>query len=249
MNIPVQSDPCLIRADHLTVFAGGRAIVEDVHLSVHKGEIVVLIGPNGSGKTTLLRALQGLIPSRGSVTKRPELRIGYVPQIFARDPSLPLTVRRLMRLGGANQPDADAALARIGIGQLAEAQVATLSGGEMARVLLARAVARKPDLLILDEPLAGVDVQGEAALYHLIAELRDELGCGVLLVSHDLHIVMAEATRVICLNRHICCEGTPEAVIRSPEFAHQFGDRAARELAVYTHVHNHSHDISGHSHG
>ena len=233
--------------------AGGRTIIENVSLCITRGEIVVLIGPNGSGKTTLLRALQGLTPSHGMIDRTSDLRIGYVPQNFPRDPSLPLTVRRLTRIGGASEHDTESALQRVGITGLAKAQVATLSGGEMARALLARAIARKPNLLILDEPLAGVDVAGEAALYHLIAELRDELQCGVLLVSHDLHVVMAEANRVICLNQHICCEGAPDAVIRDPEFARQFGARAARELALYTHVHDHAHDVTGavaeHRHG
>jgi len=252
VNIPLKAATELFRAGHLTVLAGGRPIIENVNLSIARGEIVVLIGPNGSGKTTLLRALQGLVPSRGTIERAADLRIGYVPQNFPRDPSLPLTVHRLMRMNGGEN-DAASALERVGIAGLATAQVATLSGGEMARALLARAITRRPNLLILDEPLAGVDVTGEAALYHLIADLRDELRCGVLLVSHDLHVVMAEASRVICLNRHICCEGTPEAVIRNPEFARQFGARAARELALYTHVHDHTHDVTGqvaeHPHG
>jgi zinc transport system ATP-binding protein len=180
------------------------------------------------------------------VRRKPGLRIGYVPQHFARDHSLPLTARRLIEIYAAGEKGAaDRALARVGIAALAEKQVATLSGGELARVLLARAIVNKPDVLLLDEPFAGVDLAGEAALYRLIAELRDELGCAVLLVSHDLHVVMAEASRVICLNRHICCEGAAGHVIRDPAFVELFGPRIAGELALYAHHHDHSHLPSG----
>ena len=236
----------LIEAKDLSVAAGGAQIIDHVELSLAAGEIVVLIGPNGSGKTTLIRALLGLVPFRGSVHRRPGLKTGYVPQHFARDHSLPMTVRRFIEVFAPNEKGAaDAALARAGIASLANKQVATLSGGDMARVLLARAIVHKPDLLLLDEPFAGVDLAGEAALYRLIAELRDEFHCGVLLVSHDLHVVMAEASRVICLNRHICCQGEASAVIRDPAFVELFGPRIASELALYAHHHDHSHGPGG----
>lgn len=240
------SEPALLRASHLSVTASGSMLVEDVSLSIGPREIIVLIGPNGSGKTTLLRALLGLTPATGTITRKPGLRIGYVPQHFARDGSLPLTVQRLMSLGGPiDKAEAQTALSRAGIAGLGQKQVATLSGGELARVLLARAIAQKPDLLLLDEPLAGVDVAGEAALYRLIADLRDELHCSILLVSHDLHVVMAQATRVICLNRHICCEGSAGAVVQDPAFTAMFGARTAAELGLYAHHHDHSHTPGG----
>jgi len=254
MDAPPAKSDFLIAARHLNVVLGGAQVLSDVHLSVSPREIVVLIGPNGSGKTTLLKALLGLVAFQGTVEKKPGLKIGYVPQNFARDASLPLTVRRLMSMSARG--DIAAALARTASGALIDHQVATLSGGELARVLLARAIAQVPDLIVLDEPLAGVDVAGEAALYHLIAELRDEIGCGVLLVSHDLHVVMAQATRVVCLNRHICCEGAADAVVRDPAFAQLFGARAAAELGLYAHEHDHRHAPSGdviatgsHAHG
>ena len=235
----------LLAATDLSVTLAGAPILEHVSAQVGPGEIVVLIGPNGSGKTTLLRALLGLVAHQGRVTRKPGLRVGYVPQHFMRDHSLPLTVGRLIGLYAPGEAGAAAALDRVGIASLAGKQVATLSGGEMARVLLARAIVRKPDLLLLDEPFAGVDLAGEAALYRLIAELRDEMGCGVVLVSHDLHVVMAEATRVICLNRHVCCEGAAGAVIRDPAFVELFGPRIAAELALYAHHHDHSHLPTG----
>ena len=237
------SEP-LIAADRLSVYAGGVHILDRVSLAVHPREIVTLIGPNGSGKTTLLKAILGLVRAEGEIVRRPGLKIGYVPQQFERDASLPMTVSGFLGLF-APAKAADAALARVGIVQAKNRQLGALSGGELARMLLARAIASRPDLLVLDEPMAGVDIAGEAALYHLIAEIRDELGCGVLLVSHDLHVVMAQADRVVCLNRHVCCEGDAHAVVRDPAFRELFGARAAGELALYAHHHDHAHGPAG----
>ena len=237
------SEP-LIAADRLSVYAGGTHILDRVSVAVHPREIVTLIGPNGSGKTTLLKAILGLMPAQGEIKRRPGLKIGYVPQQFDRDPSLPITVAGFLALFAPARA-AQAALARVGIAEVRNRQLGALSGGELARVLLARAIAGRPDLLVLDEPMAGVDVSGEAALYHLIAEIRDEFGCGVLLVSHDLHVVMAQADRVVCLNRHVCCEGDAHAVVRDPAFVALFGARAAGELALYAHHHDHAHAPSG----
>jgi zinc transport system ATP-binding protein len=235
----------LISATDLGLRVGGRDILSHVDFAIRPGEIVTLIGPNGSGKTSLLKALLGLVPATGAILRKPGLRLGYVPQSFARDRSLPITVARFLSLFAPSDA-ARAALARVGLSSGAGRQLAALSGGELARVLLARAIAVRPELLILDEPLAGVDVAGEAALYHLIAEIRDEIGCGVLLVSHDLHVVMAQADRVVCLNGHVCCEGKAEQVVEDPAFAELFGPRVAGELALYAHRHDHTH---GHAHG
>ena len=232
----------LITATHLSFTAGRLTILSNVSLAIHRGEIVTLIGPNGSGKTTLLKALLGLVRVDGEISRRPGLKIGYVPQQFTPDPSLPLTVNRFVDLF-AGRNAGRAALLRVGIAEAGERQLATLSGGEQARVLLARAIASKPDLLVLDEPLAGVDISGEAALYHLIAELRDELSCGILLVSHDLHVVMSKSDRVICLNHHVCCEGDARSVARDPAFIALFGSRG--ELAIYPHHHDHAHTLAG----
>lgn len=238
----------LISASRLGLRIGAAEILSDVDIAIAAGEILTLIGPNGSGKTSLLKALLGLVAARGVVERRQDLKIGYVPQNFARDRTLPITVGRFMRLF-AGEDAVAAALARAGIESLGARQLAALSGGELARVLLARAIAGNPQLLILDEPLAGVDVAGEAALYRLIAEIRDEIGCGVLLVSHDLHVVMAQADRVVCLNGHICCEGRAEQVVKDPAFARLFGARVADELALYVHRHDHSHQGLDRAHG
>jgi len=221
----------------------GRWLVRNIDLTVHAREIVTLIGPNGSGKTTTAKMALGILtPDEGRVALAPGVRIGYVPQRLHIDWTVPLTVRRLMRLtAGLTDREVDAALDRVSITDLADAQVQTLSGGEFQRALLARAVARDPDLLVLDEPVQGVDFSGEIALYDMIAEIRDRLGCGVLLISHDLHVVMAATDKVVCLNGHICCQGTPHAVAESAEYRALFGDRAAAALAVYTHDHDHTH--------
>ena len=236
-------DGTLIELDGVGVRAGGRWLVRDVSFAVGRGEIVTLIGPNGSGKSTTVRAALGLVPVDGGTVRRAAgLRVGYVPQALGRGEDLPMDVARLMRLTGPLSSGAmREALERVDAAHLADARVAELSGGERQRVLIARAVARRPDLLVLDEPVQGVDVAGEALLYGLIDAIRVELGCGVLLVSHDLHVVMARTTRVVCLNGHVCCEGTPDAVLASPAYASLFGPRAETH-ALYRHHHDHAHE-------
>lgn len=222
---------------------GGRWLVRGVEFSVRRGEIVTLIGPNGSGKSTSARMAIGVLePSEGKVARHPGLKVGYVPQKLSVDWTMPLTVRRLMTLTGTlSQADIDEALEAVGITHLHNAEVQHLSGGEFQRALLARAIARKPDLLVLDEPVQGVDFSGEIALYNLITSIRNRTGCGILLISHDLHVVMAETDTVVCLNGHVCCRGTPDAVARSPEYMRLFGGAAGRTLAVYSHSHDHTH--------
>ncbi|WP_449288613.1 ATP-binding cassette domain-containing protein [Marinibaculum pumilum] len=227
----------------LGVHRGGRWLVRHVDLWVRRGEIVSLIGPNGSGKSTTAKALLGILrPDEGQVRREPGLRIGYVPQRLSIDWSLPLSVRRLMTLTGRfSEAEIQAALAEVGIDHLAGAEVQTLSGGEFQRALLARALVRRPGLLVLDEPVQGVDFSGEIALYDLIGTIRDRLDCGILLISHDLHVVMAQTDRVVCLNGHVCCSGTPQNVAASPEYVRLFGSRAAETLGVYRHRHDHAH--------
>jgi zinc transport system ATP-binding protein len=227
------------------VHRGGRVLVEGVDLSIARGEIVTLIGPNGSGKSTTAKMATGVLkPSMGTVWRQPGLRIGYVPQKLAIDWTLPLTVERLMTLTGRfPQAEIAAALEAVGAARLRQAAVQELSGGEFQRVLFARAMIRKPDLLVLDEPVRGVDFSGEVALYQLIRQIRDTTQAGVLMISHDLHVVMAETDTVICMNGHVCCRGTPGAVKASPEYLKLFGDRAG--LAIYQHHHDHEHHEDG----
>jgi zinc transport system ATP-binding protein len=245
-----QSTPtgrALVAARGLGIRRAGRWLITGINLSVARGEIVTLIGPNGGGKTTTVKALLGLIaPDAGEVERAPRLRIGYVPQRFEIDWTLPLDVMRLMTLTGQHERRAvQAALERVGAGHLETAEIQHLSGGEFQRVLLARAIIAKPDLLVLDEPVQGVDYSGEIELYELINALRDELNCGVLMISHDLHIVMAGTDTVVCLNGHVCCSGTPRHVAQTSEYQRLFGQRGASALAIYHHEHDHAHDQCG----
>lgn len=233
----------LISLKNCGVFRSNRWLVRGVSFAMNAGEIVTLIGPNGSGKSTTAKmALSILKPDEGTVDRWNDLKVAYVPQKLAIDWTLPLTVSRFMRLTGkVSDIEQKEAMAATGVTHLAGAEVRTLSGGEFQRVLLARAIARKPDLLVLDEPVQGVDFSGEIALYDLIKQIRDDFGCGILLISHDLHVVMAATDRVICLNGHVCCSGTPKVVASSAEYKALFGARAASTLAVYEHDHDHKH--------
>jgi zinc transport system ATP-binding protein len=233
----------LIEAQGLGVWRSGHWLVRGVDLAIRPGEIVTLIGPNGSGKSTTVKALLGIMAANeGAVTRQPGLNIGYVPQRLSIDWTMPLTVRRFMVLTGRHGPaEIAAALQEVGIAHLAGAPVQQLSGGEFQRALLARALIRRPALLVLDEPVQGVDFAGEIALYELIHDIRERLGCGILMISHDLHIVMGQTDTVVCLNGHVCCSGTPQAVTESPEYRALFGTQAASALAIYRHHHDHVH--------
>jgi len=237
----------LFSARSVWLTRAGRAILQSVDIDIAEGEILTLIGPNGAGKTTLVRVLLGLEkPDRGTVLRKPGLVVGYVPQRFLTDRAIPLTVSRFIELGRrVEDEDAGRALADVGADKLADRQLSQLSGGELQRVLLARALVGSPGVLVLDEPARGIDYTGEAELYALIGRLRSERGFGVLLVSHDLHVVMAQSDRVICLNRHVCCSGMPQSVAQHPEYARLFGTQVARALALYQHHHDHRHDLAG----
>lgn len=251
----------LISARGITMRRGTRQILDAVDLDIGAGEIVTLIGPNGAGKTTLVRVLLGLeTADGGTLRRRAGVTIGYAPQRFDRDPAIPMTVARFLELGAAGhgfgwpsrrsaqlaaRERIGAVLAEVGALRVMDQQLYGLSGGELQRVVLARALIRNPDLLVLDEPVRGVDFVGEAELYGLIGRIRTTRGLGVLLVSHDLHVVMAQSDRVICLNRHVCCHGMPEAVAKHPEYVRLFGATTAPAFAIYKHAHDHDHDLGG----
>ena len=240
---PPTEPNALVEMRGVGVRRSGRWLVRGIDLTLRRGEIVTLIGPNGSGKSTTARSAIGVLtPDEGTVRRAAKLTIGYVPQKLSIDWTLPLSVERLMTLTKpATRSAVEAALARVGIGHLARSEVHHLSGGEFQRALLARAMLRKPDLLVLDEPVQGVDFSGEVALYDLISDIRDSEGCGILLVSHDLHVVMAKTDTVVCLNGHVCCQGSPQSVASSPAYQRMFGPRAAETLAIYAHHHDHAH--------
>jgi len=236
----------LIKAQGVCLNIAGRQILDDVSLEVRPGEIVTLVGPNGSGKSSLVRLLLKLSdPDAGSIEHHAGLCIGYMPQKIHIDPVLPLSVKRFLQLAGnVNQQQIEQVAEQVEVVSLLDRPVQNVSGGEFQRVLLARALLRKPDLLVLDEPAQGVDINGQQQLYQLISNIRDQMGCGVLMVSHDLHLVMAATDQVLCLNTHICCQGHPEAVSKHPEYLKLFGS-SLDGLAVYTHHHDHSHDLHG----
>lgn len=237
----------LLEATHLGVKIKDQWILKHIDFQIKTNEIVTLIGPNGAGKTTLIRALLGLITvSTGKVTRAPNLKIGYCPQQITIEKSIPLTVKRFLSLAHPrNLSEQEHVLKQVGMLSFIGSSIHTLSGGEFQRVVLARALLQKPSLLVLDEPAQGVDITGQVELYRLIASLRNELECGVLMVSHDLHLVMAATDKVICLNRHICCMGHPEMVSQHPAYTALFGKQTVDALGVYTHNHNHAHDLSG----
>ena len=233
----------LVRARGLTVRLGAVEVLRGVDLAVERGEIVTVVGPNGSGKTTLLRAIIGAVNlSSGSVETAPGLRIGYVPQRLRIDPTLPITVERFLGLPRrVGRAACRAALAEAGVPDLSRRPMAALSSGQFQRVLLARALIGRPDLLLLDEATQGLDQPGSAAFYRRIEEVRRTLGCAVVMIGHDLHVVMSASDRVICLNGHVCCEGAPAAVASAPEYRALFGSGTMGALALYRHDHDHHH--------
>ncbi len=244
----------LITATHVCVRFGADEVLHDISLTIAGGEIVTILGPNGSGKSTLLRALLGIVPvAEGQISRSPGLRIGYVPQKLMIDRTMPITVRRFLSLPTrVSDAAADEVLARTGMAGHGRDQMTTLSGGQQQRVLLARALLGDPQLLMLDEPTQGLDQPGEAAFYRLIEVVRRDTGAAVLMISHDLHVVMAASDRVICLNGHICCEGTPRVVSTAPEYRALFGLGTQGALALYRHEHDHEHEdgpAHHHDHG
>jgi zinc transport system ATP-binding protein len=239
------NQPLLIDVQSVSVALGGRPVLHDVSLQIREREIISLIGPNGAGKTTLVKTVLGLLqPGSGRIVLRPQLRMAYLPQRLKIDPALPITVERFLQLGNSAEDAVSAVLRETGVSALRKTPLQAVSGGEFQRVMLARCLLRKPQLLVLDEPGQGMDVSGQEELYGLVKSIRDRYGCGILLVSHDLHFVMAATDHVICLHHHVCCTGHPEAITGHPEFLRLFG-RPAMNLALYTHEHDHAHDLHG----
>ncbi|APX10888.1 metal ABC transporter ATP-binding protein [Tateyamaria omphalii] len=234
----------LVTVTNLSVAYGAHVVLRDVELAVSSGEIVTIVGPNGSGKTSLLRAIIGASPpAKGSVQLKPGLKIGYVPQRLHIDPTLPITVERFMRLTApVDRRGCRDALDAVGMPDLLTRQMSQLSGGQFQRVLLARALINAPDILLLDEATQGLDQPGSAAFYRQIETVREQTGCAVLMISHDLHVVMSASDRVVCLNGHVCCQGTPAVVASAPEYRALFGAGTGGALALYRHDHDHHHD-------
>ncbi len=237
----------LIALKNITVTFEQKTVLDNISLTVERGKITTLIGPNGAGKSTLVKVMLGLQRQfKGDIEKSPKLRIGYVPQKLKLNDTLPLTVERFLKLAGRySTQERQQSLQLVGAQPLLKSNMHTLSGGEMQRVLLARALLQRPDILVLDEPAQGVDVQGQIDLYALINNLRHRFNCAVFMVSHDLHLVMAQTDEVICLQHHVCCSGSPEDITQHPNYLKMFGNQARDTLAVYQHHHHHHHDLAG----
>jgi len=234
----------LIKISNLEVKYGSKFVLKNMNLSLNAGEIVTIVGPNGSGKTTLFKAIIGTVPlSKGTIEINPNLRIGYVPQQLKIDQTLPITVERFLKLSNINfEKSLDKTELILGSKDLLDVQINSLSGGEMQRVLLARALINDPQILLLDEATRGLDQPGVATFYRKIENIRKSTNCAILMISHDLHVVMSSSDRVICVNGHICCQGTPEIVATSPEYQALFGGDVDGTFALYRHHHDHKHD-------
>lgn len=237
----------LIAARSINKRFGDRDVLQNISLDLKPGKVVTLIGPNGAGKTSLVRILLGLLDAdSGEVLRAPDLRIGYMPQKVALEHTLPITVNRFLSLSRwGSEPEIASVLEELRITHLMNQQLVATSGGELQRVLLARALLGRPQLLVLDEPAQGVDLAGQAELYQLIGNICRENECGALMISHDLNLVMSATDEVVCLNHHVCCHGKPEQVSNDPAFLELFGASVSDGLAIYTHHHNHEHDLSG----
>ena len=238
----------LIKVDNLSVVLPNVQVLSNIDLEINAGEIITIIGPNGAGKSTLIKAVLGLVTQYyiGKIWRRPKLTLGYMPQKINIESLMPLRVDGFLSMSKkTSNLDLQRLLKLLGIEKIINAPIQKISGGELQRVLLARALLNKPELLVLDEPTQGIDVNGQGELYRLIKEIRDEYHCGILLVSHDLHLVMSGIDQVICLNKHICCQGLPKDVSRNPAFLKLFGSDVTGNLAVYAHAHNHRHNLTG----
>ena len=236
----------IVKLENTGIKIDNKWLVKGVSLEVKKGKIVTLIGPNGSGKSTTAKIALGIYKNIEGKVEKFTNKISYVPQKISIDWSLPIRVCDFMLLTeNLTKEEINNALKLTGVEHLKANDLRNLSGGEFQRVLIARAIAKKPDLLVLDEPVQGVDFKGELALYELIKEISEKLGCGILLISHDLHVVMSATDHVLCLNGHVCCSGTPQAVVKDNKYKELFGDRASTILSVYEHDHDHTHSPDG----
>ena len=234
----------LITASNITVNRGGKKILDDVSLKVGTSDFITVLGPNGGGKSMLLKCLMGFYaPDQGQVTKANHLKVGYVPQQFSSEHTMPISVLQFLNLRKTLSPnELDKISTETNITDLLHKPLNVLSGGELQRILLARSLIGKPSLLVLDEPAQNLDIAGQLAFYKLLTRVYEQRELTILMVSHDLHMVMATTRRVICLFRHVCCSGEPQVVTKDPEFKTLFGNDMAEMMAVYQHGHKHSHD-------
>ena len=242
----LENKKMLLKVENVGISVNGKSLVRGVSLEVKQGEIVTLIGPNGSGKSTTAKIALGIYKKIDGKVKTYTDKIGYVPQKISIDWTLPIRVLDFMTLTEElTQDEINTALNLTGVEHLKDKNLSNLSGGEFQRVLIARAISKQPELLVLDEPVQGVDFKGEIALYKLIKEISEKMKCGILLISHDLHVVMSATDFVVCLNGHVCCSGTPHKVVQDNKYRELFGDRASNILSLYEHKHDHTHSQDG----
>jgi len=236
----------LVKLENAGVQRTSKWLVKGISFEISQGQIVTLIGPNGSGKTTTAKMILNIMNAdEGQITRNTD-KMAYVPQKINIDWTMPLRVIDFMKItNNLNDNQVIESLTTTGVDKLFYNQIHNLLGGEFQRVLIARAIAKKPDLLVLDEPVQGVDYNGEIALYNLIKKISVNLNCGILLISHDMHFVMSTTDHVVCLNGHICCSGTPSSVVKNPEYIKLFGEHNSETLSYYQHHHDHSHDNDG----
>ena len=236
----------LVKLENAGVQRMSKWLVKEISFEISQGQIVTLIGPNGSGKTTTAKIILNIMNADEVQITRNTDKMAYVPQKINIDWTMPLRVIDFMKItNNLNNNQVIESLTTTGVDKLLYNQIHNLSGGEFQRVLIARAIAKKPDLLVLDEPVQGVDYNGEIALYNLIKKISVNLNCGILLISHDMHFVMSTTDHVVCLNGHICCSGTPSSVVKNPEYIKLFGEHNSETLSYYQHHHDHSHDNDG----
>ena len=236
----------LVKLENAGVFRSSKWLVRGISLEINQGQIVTLIGPNGSGKTTTAKMILNILNTDEGLVTGNANKMAYVPQKINIDWTMPLRVIDFMKITSSlNNTQITESLVMTGVDKLLYNQIHSLSGGEFQRVLIARAIAKKPDLLVLDEPVQGVDFNGEIALYNLIKDISVNLNCGILLISHDMHFVMSTTDHVICLNGHICCSGSPSNVVKNPEYIKLFGEHNSETLSYYQHQHDHSHNHDG----
>ena len=236
----------LVKLENAGVYRSSKWLVRGISFEINKGQIVTLIGPNGSGKTTTAKMILNILDTDEGIATSNTSKMAYVPQKINIDWTMPLRVIDFMKItNNLNNTQITDSLTMTGVDKLLYNQIHSLSGGEFQRVLIARAIAKKPDLLVLDEPVQGVDFNGEIALYNLIKKISSTLNCGILLISHDMHFVMSTTDHVICLNGHICCSGNPSSVVKNPEYIKLFGEHNSETLSYYQHQHDHSHNNDG----
>ena len=236
----------LVKLENAGVYRSSKWLVRGISFEINKGQIVTLIGPNGSGKTTTAKMILNILDTDEGMATSNTSKMAYVPQKINIDWTMPLRVIDFMKItNNLNNTQITDSLTMTGVDKLLYNQIHSLSGGEFQRVLIARAIAKKPDLLVLDEPVQGVDFNGEIALYNLIKKISSALNCGILLISHDMHFVMSTTDHVICLNGHICCSGNPSSVVKNPEYIKLFGEHNSETLSYYQHQHDHSHNNDG----